>query len=116
MITISLHATPHHGGRGKFRVSGEAYGKDRTGSEHIYDRIRLSVDGSEVDLYLDRLQVMDLHRTESASSWPIAQLTTRARGPTQALALPSELVAPRGGGWRGFLPRPASPHPPQITP
>ena len=62
MITISLHATPHQGGRGKFRVSGEAYGKDRTGREHIYDRIRLAVDGSEVDLYLDRSQVEELHR------------------------------------------------------
>ena len=60
MVTISLHATPHHGGRGKFRVSGEAYGKDRTGSEHIYDRIRLAVDGSEVDLYLDRSQVKEI--------------------------------------------------------
>ena len=62
MTTISLHATAHHGARGKFRVSGEAYGKDRTGINRIYDFIRISVDGCAVDLYLDRWQVEELHR------------------------------------------------------
>ena len=61
MTSINLHGTAQHGEPREFGVDGRAVSRDQAAGDYVYDRIRITVDGCEVNMFLDRGQVEGLH-------------------------------------------------------